>query len=202
MKLNSFSAAIITDVTMLPHASEVQKPGTHILVHSTPTTHHTLAMKVENLGFEIRDVIVHLYDANVEHWILCRTPIVGSVAENVLKWGVGGLNIGATRIGTDIRQNSQKDTSSWHGNNWSGSPQKSSGVYKEVVGRFPANLILSHSDGCAEICQSGCAVQSLNEQSGIGASKFFYVAKDRKDIIAYLTKLILPEGCSLFCGKV
>src|SRR6266550_8565563 len=34
-----------------------------------------------------------------EEWILCRKPLSEpTIAENVLKWGVGALNIGATRV--------------------------------------------------------------------------------------------------------
>lgn len=35
-----------------------------------------------------------------EDWWLFRKPLDGTVAQNILKWGVGGLNIGACRIGT------------------------------------------------------------------------------------------------------
>lgn len=36
----------------------------------------------------------------VEEWILCRKPLAeSSVARNVLEWGCGGINIGATRVG-------------------------------------------------------------------------------------------------------
>lgn len=33
-------------------------------------------------------------------------------------------------------------------------------------GRFPANLVFSHSEGCADVCEPTCAVRMLDEQSG------------------------------------
>mgnify|MGYP001592992570 FL=1 len=33
----------------------------------------------------------------IEHWVLARKPLDGTVAANVLKWGTGGLNIDACR---------------------------------------------------------------------------------------------------------
>ena len=33
-----------------------------------------------------------------EDWILLRKPLEGTVAQNVLKWGVGGINIDGCRI--------------------------------------------------------------------------------------------------------
>lgn len=40
-------------------------------------------------------------------------------------------------------------------------------VNSEPKGRFPSNLILSHSPGCVEVaCEENCAVRLLDEQSG------------------------------------
>lgn len=36
-----------------------------------------------------------------EDWWLCRKPLDGTVAENVLKWGTGGLNIDGCRVATN-----------------------------------------------------------------------------------------------------
>lgn len=117
-----------------------------------------------------------------EFWVLCRKPVEeDSVAANVLEHGTGGLNIGACRIGTEIIKSEHRDTAAWSGNNWSAKPQKSNGVVTESVGRWPANLVLSHNAECGTEtvpsgdCTEGCAVKVLDAQSG--ASRFFYCAK-------------------------
>lgn len=74
-----------------------------------------------------------------EPCVLARKPIEGTVANNVLKHGTGGLNIDGTRVGTELMI---------------GGSAKSAGTvmktglkadYKspDQIGRFPANLILS-----------------------------------------------------------
>lgn len=100
-----------------------------------------------------------------EFWWLVRKPLSEkTVAANVLKWGTGGININGSRIGKDII--------STHG----GGDKlariktgKSEGVgeYKTHTGRFPANLVFSHTPECTEDqCTLICAINQLNEQSG------------------------------------
>jgi site-specific DNA-methyltransferase (adenine-specific) len=132
--------------------------------------------------------------------VVARKPLIGTVAENVLTYGVGGLNIDATRIGTEIRE-----TWSVGGQNYKVSnPEPWQETKHMVKGRWPANIILD--EYTAEL---------LDQQSGIfkgqigmektstfvnhqptktvsgqtfktgkrdigGASRFFYVAKASK----------------------
>lgn len=82
---------------------------------------------------------------------VARKPFKGTVVENVLKWGTGGLNIDASRIEVDksdkgLRPNS-RDRKAKENNVY--------GVYEErkastthLQGRFPANLI---HDGSEEV---------------------------------------------------
>ena len=136
--------------------------------------------------------------------VVARKPVIGTVAQNVLEHGVGGLNIDATRIQGEIQS----------------VPQPTLGVKERIVygfgtgegrngemsnntqGRWPANIILDEY-----------TAQLLDEQSGLvkgavgmkkhtnftfhigehegqrftqgksdigGASRFFYVAKASK----------------------
>lgn len=70
----------------------------------------------------------------------------GTVAANVLRWGTGALNIDATRISaTDAFGGGAKATSGfvngYAADGWvPGSP----------LGRWPANLVLQHLDGCVQ----------------------------------------------------
>ena len=233
---------------IMQEALRCLKPGGHAVVWALPRTSHWTATALENAGFEIRDVITHLFGSgfpksldvskaidkqlghqrNVlgvssnqreahkkggmgfdsfvgegetsllltapasleaqqwngwgtalkpsnEHWILCRKPFAEkSIAENVLKWGTGALNIDASRIGTkedmnardfdDSRRTSLKFSGLFNGGR--------DGEYRDRVGvvpngRFPANTLLSHSDDCVESgCTPDCPVLLLDEQSG------------------------------------
>jgi site-specific DNA-methyltransferase (adenine-specific) len=145
----------------------------------------------------------------VEPIVMARKPVEGTVANNVLTYGTGGLNIDASRIGTEERTNLP-----------AGNKLDSKGVYKfsndevdafngteptTVQGRWPANLILD--EYTAELLdeQSGQVRSNhnkTNDKSGLadsyvggsltrpvsgpmysdlgGASRFFYVAKASK----------------------
>jgi site-specific DNA-methyltransferase (adenine-specific) len=136
--------------------------------------------------------------------VVARKPLIGTVAQNVLEHGVGGLNIDATRIQGEIQS----------------VPQPTLGVKERIVygfgtgegrngemsnntqGRWPANIILD--EYTAELLdeQSGVTKSSnaprVNKASNSfgtfetndritnghtdsgGASRFFYVAKASK----------------------
>ena len=85
---------------------------------------------------------------------LLRKPLEGTVAENTLKHGCGAINIDETRvsfgdesINFEARQRQQADPRE---KGWSGHvAQVGSDIqmYKEK-GRWPANFILIHKEGC------------------------------------------------------
>ena len=94
--------------------------------------------------------------------ILARKPLDGTVVNNVLKHGVGGLNIGACRVGSEQRDNvlggMHKGIFAYQGNHQ---------APKEVTGRYPANLI---HDGSEE------ATGGMPDDT----SRYFYCAKANK----------------------
>lgn len=138
--------------------------------------------------------------------VVARKPLVGTVAANVLEWGVGGLNIDASRIGRaegDVSAAGNRtatfgtqDTQS--GGDGSGGWEQNSG------GRWPANIILDPYTAELLDEQSGQTVSNAGgrstgrnfgqeadndfskdrERTGHsdsgGASRFFYVAKASK----------------------
>ena len=75
-----------------------------------------------------------------EFFTLCRKPLSEkTIAANVLKWGTGGINIDACRVGTDEKLGRlNQSTSTFNAKNSSPLVDNSGGK-----GRFPANLILS-----------------------------------------------------------
>ena len=154
---------------IMADALRALKPGGHALVWALPRTSHWTATAVENAGFEIRDVGIHLFGTGfpkslngawggtalkpaAEHWILARKPLIGTVAANVAAHGTGGLNIDACRIGTDtIQQNgrSASQSQSMSGPNQAEAPGRS------WEGRWPAHVTLNEE-----------AAAALDEQSG------------------------------------
>jgi DNA modification methylase len=152
--------------------------------------------------------------------IVARKPIEGTVANNVLKWGTGGLNIDGSRIGTETISTHNAPKGSFAG----GEPDRGSDTssYKEHTGRWPANIILDPYTAELLDEQSGDRPggtfpakrgQSVNTSfasgqetvggqrsmgdSG-GASRFFYVAKaskrDRNEGLEELPEKIKPYG--------
>jgi site-specific DNA-methyltransferase (adenine-specific) len=216
-------------------ALRVCKPGGHALVWALPRTSHWTATALEDAGWEIRDICVHLFGGGFpksmaidkaidkaagverevvgsriaddirggnmhamnrgvrhtiditapatpeakqwdgwgtalkpasEHWILCRKPIKGTIAGNVLEWGVGGIHIDACRVETadslERVQGSNPNTSTRiaSNNGYVSLPQ--------TQGRFPANLLISHAPTCdGSGCADACPIRLLDEQTGV-----------------------------------
>ena len=76
--------------------------------------------------------------------IVARKPLIGTVAENVLTYGTGALNIEASRIGTESVTINTFDNGAKPFGDAVGEPYTS----KQSQGRWPANLILSHTESC------------------------------------------------------
>jgi DNA modification methylase len=91
----------------------------------------------------------------IEPIVMARKPLDGTVAENVLKWGVGGINIDECRI-EFVSEEDKGNPLRFQTNNGSGSH----GIFNtnkditSVVGekdRWPANIIHDGSDEVKEI---------------------------------------------------
>ena len=124
--------------------------------------------------------------------VLARKPLEKglSIAENVLKWGTGGINIDVSRIGTEEREFNSKGISS--GANKFIGDKNFKGQGKVLVnGRFPSNFIMSHHLDCEDWnCVDDCPIKILDEQSGVlksGKLNSNSYTKDR-------------DNDSIFCG--
>jgi site-specific DNA-methyltransferase (adenine-specific) len=97
----------------------------------------------------------------LEPIVVARKPLIGTVAENVLTHGTGGLNIDASRIGTRPGEKFSGGVAAQHSEGWDRpwkhdpeSIAKKQDRIKETIektetlGRWPANLILSHTETC------------------------------------------------------
>ena len=86
--------------------------------------------------------------------IVARKPFKGSLVDNVIEYGVGGINIDECRVGNETIYSLTKDLSATHGNNWgAGTPTPLTGEKVAHEGRFPANTILTYDDtDFEEVC--------------------------------------------------
>jgi site-specific DNA-methyltransferase (adenine-specific) len=111
--------------------------------------------------------------------IVARKPIEGTVANNVLKWGTGGLNIDGSRIGTQPGEKFSGGVAAQHSEGWDrpwkhdpDSIAKKQERIKETIektetlGRWPANIILDPYT--AELLgeQSGTSKSNLRPATG------------------------------------
>ena len=164
----------------------VLKPGGYLLAFAGTRTQHRMAVRIEDAGFEIRDMLAWMYgsgfpkshnlDGDRQGWgtalkpamepiTMARKPFKATVAQNVQEWGTGAINIDGCRIGEEeIIQHRPKE--------WRGFHKLQDGEisgYEDVstIGRWPANVM---HDGSAEILQ------------GMGeAARYFYTPKACKD---------------------
>jgi DNA modification methylase len=140
--------------------------------------------------------------------ILARKPLQGTVAENVLKWGTGGLNVDGCRIGTQVETwpRTRSKPEGGGGIHYNESvPSKTVETGASPPGRWPANLILDEESAALLDEQSGESEERArtvtrnvrsSEEWGFnrkesdtwqtyadagGASRFFYTAKAGRD---------------------
>lgn len=88
--------------------------------------------------------------------VLARKPLAGTLADNTLTHGTGALNIDACRIATDWNEPDRPD--SWKRSGHSAKPDAEKiaapagdGIELNARGRWPANVLLSHGDGCRQV---------------------------------------------------
>lgn len=102
--------------------------------------------------------------------VVARKPIKGTVAENVMEWGVGGINVDGCRVGTETRTykgtGAQPNKLDNHGPGDTGiGYTDGSGRDKEftATGRWPANLI---HDGSEEVLDEFAKVGETKSSGG------------------------------------
>jgi hypothetical protein len=106
-----------------------------------------------------------------EMWWLARKPLKGTVAANVLEYGTGALNIDGCKVGSEVRTNNAGGSSSLQRVSrveagYRPNVTTSVGQESEVTGRWPANIVLTHSAACDGACAPDCPAGELDRQSG------------------------------------
>lgn len=104
-----------------------------------------------------------------EEWWLFRKPVEGTLADNVLAHGTGGLNIDACRV------EAGEENLGRHNNKPSMFNAKNTTPYVNNSGdkgRWPPNLLFSHDSRCEEgqPCVAECPCAMLDRQSGVKKS--------------------------------
>lgn len=205
----------------------ILKPGGHLAMFGAPRRHHRQMSGLEDAGFEIRDCIAWIFGQGFpkshnfgrqlgEDWkgygtalkpayepiILAMKPLDGTFAQNAEKWGVAGINIDESRIGTEEIKTCAKEKGSSFTH--LGKGEGYNGCLESVhKGRWPANIIFDEE-----------AAAELDEMTGNNVSRFFYCAKassaernrgleERSNIhptikpialMKYILKLLAPPG--------
>jgi site-specific DNA-methyltransferase (adenine-specific) len=128
----------VPSVEVWAECLRVLKPGGHLLAFAGTRTQHRMAVRIEDAGFEIRDMIAWVYGSGfpkslnvsiaigdedaarqwqgwgtalkpaLEPITVARKPLIGTVANNVTTWGTGGINVDGGRVGRDA-----DDVSGW-----------------------------------------------------------------------------------------
>lgn len=202
----------------------VLKPGGHVLSFGGTRTYHRMVVNIEDAGFEIRDQVMWIYGSGFpkshnlkDEWqgwgtalkpanepiCLARKPIEKglTVAENVLKWGAGALNIDEGRVeGKPRTTHAAGNVVTCEAESGHMKGKRPHGPTPAPSGRWPANVLLDEDAAAALDAQSGQLSQCggpkktthdagmfgigtpgrIYKEENRGASRFFYVAKASK----------------------
>ena len=136
---------------------------------------------------------------SLEPITVARKPLCGTVAENVLQHGTGGLNVDGCRIATVDNLNGGGYSGGTPKTMFSGLGRLQPNEFVQPQGRWPANLI---HDGSDEV------VGLFPDDGDASAARFFYCAKadasERRQskhptikpvaLMRYLVRLVTPPG--------
>lgn len=186
----------VPSVAIWEQCLRVLKPGGHLLAFAGTRTQHRMACRIEDAGFEIRDMIAWVYGSGfpkshnlegdhkgwgtalkpaLEPITMARKPLSGTVSETVLQHGTGAINVDGCRIKID-------DDDPIHKAVWTSRPSK--------IGLSSVGFVTSNKDGDRRTCETskgrwpaniihdGSNEAALALKSG---ARFFYSAKASKD---------------------
>ena len=155
----------VPSVEIWAECLRVLKPGGNLLAFAGTRTQHRMACRIEDAGFEIRDMIAWVYGSGfpkshngdwggtalkpaLEPITMARKPLIGTVAANWEAHGTGALNIDACRIGSEstLREKAAGANQFPHEDDaW----EPKAVTLGSSDGRWPANLIHDGSDEVA-----------------------------------------------------
>jgi len=198
------------NIEVWKEALRICKPGSHLLAFGGDRTHHHMMKAIEDAGWVIRTCLYWIFGSGfpkshnfgrklggewsgygtalkpaAEIIVLAMKPLEVTFAQNAEKWGVVGLNIDASRIGTGVDKGIWPVTDRKK-HNWPDTyPMPETEITK---GRWPANLILDEDAG-----------KQLDQMTGKGVSRFFYCAKasssERNEGCESIEEVECQTGC-------
>ena len=161
------------------------KPGGYIFSFDTPNKAHNSVCDIEDIGFIVKDSISYFFkeneDVNQDVICLAMKPLSEKTfADNVLKWGTGGLNIDKCRIGYEATPNPATNPlyRAQNGYKIPEKGQESKGAVKftsskneiNPEGRYPANLII-HKDVAPILDNQSGILKSGKATLGVGKNR-------------------------------
>jgi site-specific DNA-methyltransferase (adenine-specific) len=190
----------VPSVDIWKECLRVLKPGGHLLSFAGTRTQHRMAVRIEDAGFEIRDMIAWVYgsgfnkvgyikDSNgetvrdgwggslkpaLEPITMARKPISeGTVAANVLEHGTGAINIDGCRVGTnDGLGRPYGGENKVYG---SYGMERGTRTGDGLTGRWPANLITDGSDEVVGLFPQTGPAKAAHRGTGKGKSNAYGV---------------------------
>lgn len=215
------SALFLSPLNSWKDVVVAMKPGAHLLLFNNVKNHHLGAIAAEDAGLEIRDTLAYVFagsenDVAMKLISMARKPLQGTVAENVLRWGTGGLNIDGCRVSGEP----------WKAHKATGLgsvkffTEGNTPIIDKVPhdsGRWPANLVHDNSPSVTGLfpnsktsrIEKPCpnpeitghkwgSIQGNRGPRGYdgdgSAARFFYSAPCFNDLLAYLIKLVTPHN--------
>ena len=163
--------------TSLPHIEKFTE-GSHAIYVCEVKNYVFNAIRLEEQGWEIRDCMKILQKGSSKQALLLRKPFKGTVANNIIKNGCGGININACRISYGesgsiasnplLRKKKGYSHKSGTDENSSNMKIKSEESQFQVneKGRFPANLLLECT--CEEVIKGknhGVVINNKNSKN-------------------------------------
>jgi site-specific DNA-methyltransferase (adenine-specific) len=158
----------VPSVEVWKECLRVLKPGGHLLAFAGTRTQHRMAVRIEDAGFEIRDMIAWVYGSGFpkshnlkDEWqgwgtalkpalepiTVARKPLgEKTVAANVLTHGTGGINVDGCRVGAN-GGTAKGSKPQGNGNGIYGAGLHGACEITQLnAGRWPANLVHDGSD--------------------------------------------------------
>lgn len=282
----------VPDQAIWEECLRVLKPGGHLLAFAGTRTQYRMAVRIEDAGFEIRDMIAWVYGSgfpksldvskaidkaagavrevigkaqwsnSAAHFVpgedhtarvtlditapaaaaarqwqgwgtalkpalepitVARKPLKGTVADNVLEWGTGAINIDGCRVGTDGGTRKESSGEKCETVSVGGFLNAKAGEPVPGMGRWPANVIHDGSDEVVAGFPNNnarffyCAKASKKDRDeGLDCFDAKYAPRDNgfsnkisgsnlpranihptvkpTDLMAYLCRLVTPPG--------
>ena len=202
LKSNTIDLAIINSIDneFNKDIYKALKPGAYLFSIDKPHKAHNSVCNIEDIGFEIKDSISYFFAENedIKQDVICLAikPLSEkNFAENVMKWGTGGLNIDKCRISYETTPNPATNPlyRAQNGYKIPEKGQESKGAVKftsskneiNPEGRYPANFIISEDIAPVLDKQSGILKSGGGDFRKKNGTSMFFKGEDKRELKIY-----------------